>query len=57
MKRLREAGVIVLGLAALDADANPSYDRQLAQRCADAGAEIAALTPMGLATWLSKIIY
>jgi Mg-chelatase subunit ChlD len=57
VKRLREAGVKVLGLAALDADANPFYDRQLAQRCADAGAEIAALTPMGLATWLSKIIY
>lgn len=57
VKRLREAGVIVLGLAALDAEAQPFYDKQLAQQCADAGAEIAALTPMGLATWLSKIIY
>ena len=57
VKRLRESGVIVLGLAALDADANPRYDRGLAQQCADAGAEIAALTPLGLAKWLSKIIY
>ncbi len=57
VKRLREAGAIVLGLAALDANANPYYDRQLAQQCADAGAEVAALTPLGLAAWLSKIIY
>jgi len=55
--RLREAGAIVLGLAALDPEANPNYDRQLAQRCADAGAEIAALTPLGLTQWLSKVIY
>ena len=57
VKRLCEAGVIVLGLAALDTEANPTYDHTLAQQCADAGAEVAALTPMGLATWLSKIIY
>jgi Mg-chelatase subunit ChlD len=57
VKRLREAGAMVLGLAALDPEANPDYDRQLAQRCADAGAEVAAMTPMGLATWLSKIIH
>lgn len=57
VKRLREAGVTVLGLAALDAEANPYYDRQLAQQCVDAGAEVSALTPQGLATWLSHMIY
>ena len=57
VRRLREAGVIVLGLAALDAEANPYYDKRLAQQCADAGAEVAAMTPMGLAKWLSNIIH
>jgi Mg-chelatase subunit ChlD len=54
--RFREAGVRVLGLAALDADAHPVYDRALAQRCADAGAEIAALTPQRLAEWMDKAL-
>lgn len=54
--RFREAGVKVLGLASLDAEAQPAYDRQMAQRCADAGAEIAALTPMRLAEWLEKAL-
>ncbi len=44
-RRLREAGVRLLGLAALDADANAWYDEQLAGRLAAEGMEIAALTP------------
>ncbi|HEV3116501.1 MAG TPA: VWA domain-containing protein [Gemmataceae bacterium] len=56
IKRLREAGVRVLGLAALDATAQPAYDRQLAERCVAAGAEVAALTPQRLAEWLAKIL-
>src|SRR5438105_7092871 len=44
IKRLREAGVRVLGLAALDATAQPAYDRQLAERCVAAGARVAAAT-------------
>ncbi|HOS42236.1 MAG TPA: VWA domain-containing protein [Armatimonadota bacterium] len=52
----REAGVRVLGLAALDADARPVYDHALAQRCADAGAEIAALTPRRLAEWMDNAL-
>lgn len=56
IRRLREGGVRVIGLAALDATAQPVYDRDLAQRCVDAGAEVAALTPQRLAEWLGKIL-
>jgi Mg-chelatase subunit ChlD len=56
VKRLREAGARVLGLAALDATAQPVFDHGLAERCVDAGAEVAALTPQRLAEWLDKVI-
>ncbi|HVA48353.1 MAG TPA: VWA domain-containing protein [Pirellulales bacterium] len=56
IKRLRESGVRVLGLAALDQTALPSYDRQMAERCVAAGAEVAALTPQRLAQWLSTVL-
>jgi Mg-chelatase subunit ChlD len=55
-KRLREAGVKLLGLAALDAQANPWYDQQMAGRLAAEGMEIAALTPPQLAHWLAAVI-
>jgi Mg-chelatase subunit ChlD len=56
IKRLRGAGARVLGLAALDSKAQPVYDHDTAARCVDAGAEVAALTPLRLAEWLSKIL-
>ena len=56
IKRLREAGVKVLGLAALDQNAQPTYDHDTAQRCVDAGAEVAALTPQRLAEWLGRVL-
>jgi Mg-chelatase subunit ChlD len=56
IKRLREAGVRVLGLAALDARAEPAYDRQMAEQCVAMGAEVAALTPQRLAEWLAKVL-
>jgi Mg-chelatase subunit ChlD len=56
IKRLRESGVRVLGLAALDQSASPVYDKQMAERCVDAGAEVAALTPQRLAEWMEKVI-
>lgn len=46
----------VLGLAALDADATPAYDREMARRLVDAGAEIGAMTPGQLAGWLAEKI-
>lgn len=56
IKRLREGGVRVLGLAALDDKAEPSYDRHMAEQCVAAGAEVAALTPQRLAEWLAKVL-
>ena len=46
----------VLGLAALDSQARPAYDRAMAQRLVEAGAEIAAMTPGELAGWLAHVI-
>jgi len=55
-RRLVEARVRVLGLASLDAQAAPAYDKQMAARLAAVGVEIAALTPNRLAEWLVKVI-
>ena len=51
-RRLASARVVLLGLAALDAAADPAYDHAMAGRLAGAGMEIAALTPRRLAQWL-----
>jgi hypothetical protein len=56
IKRLCESGVKVIGLAALDAVAQPAYDRDMAERCVAAGADVAALTPQKLSQWLATII-
>jgi Mg-chelatase subunit ChlD len=56
-RRLREAGVKLLGLAALDETANPTYDVRMADRLAEAGMDIAALTPKQLAEWLAKVLF
>jgi Mg-chelatase subunit ChlD len=55
-RRLREAGVKLLGLASLDQAANPIYDHSMAEKLAETGMEIAALTPKHFAEWLAKII-
>jgi Mg-chelatase subunit ChlD len=46
----------VLGLAALDSDAKPSYDRATAAKLVAAGAEVGAMTPGELAGWLADKI-
>lgn len=56
IRRLCESGVKVLGLAALDAVAQPAYDRQMAEECVACGAEVAALTPQRLAEWLGRVL-
>lgn len=56
IRQLRGDGVRVLGLAALDALAKPAYDRATAEACADAGAEIAAMTPRHLAEWMAQVL-
>lgn len=53
---LAEARVKLLGLAALDGQADPVYDREMASRLAACGMEIAALTPQRLAQWLVEAI-
>jgi Mg-chelatase subunit ChlD len=56
VKKLAEARVKLLGLASLDDQAHPMYDRHMADRLAACGMEIAALTPQRLAHWLVKVI-
>jgi hypothetical protein len=56
IRKLKSDGVKVLGLAALDRNAQPTYDRQSAEACVAAGAEVGAMTPNHLATWVSKVI-
>lgn len=47
-------GTKVLGLAALNDQAEADFNRPLAERLADAGAHIAAMTPGQLARWLAE---
>jgi Mg-chelatase subunit ChlD len=57
MQRVRALvgqGSKVLGLAALDEQANPVYDRELAQQLVAAGAEVGAMTPGHLAAWIAE---
>ncbi|MGW1548921.1 VWA domain-containing protein [Streptomyces sp. NPDC002346] len=54
VRGLVEQGSTVLGLAALDEDANPDYDRELAGRLAEAGAHIGAMTPGRLAEFVAE---
>lgn len=51
VRGLVEQGATVLGLAALDEEADPAYDRALAGRLAEAGAHMGAMTP---ADWRSS---
>ncbi|MFE5487326.1 VWA domain-containing protein [Streptomyces sp. NPDC056527] len=54
VRALVEQGTTVLGLAALDQEADPVYDRGLAQRLADAGAHVGAMTPGELAAFVAE---
>jgi Mg-chelatase subunit ChlD len=56
VRRLGEAGVRLLGLAALDERARPAYDKGTAEELAGAGMEIAALTPQRFAEWLVRAL-
>lgn len=53
-RQLVESGVNLLGLAALDEQAHPQYDRDLAQRMVNFGASVAAMTPGELALWVAE---
>lgn len=56
VRGLVEQGTHVLGLAALDEEAAPDYDRDLAQRLADVGAHVGAMTPGELAAFIAERI-
>lgn len=55
VRRLVDARVTTIGLAALDGTAHPSYDTRTAQQLADVGMPVAALTPGALAAWLAEV--
>jgi hypothetical protein len=54
VRELCAQGTRVLGLAALDQDAVPAFDREMASRLVEVGAEVSAMTPGQLATWLAE---
>ena len=56
VRALVEQGTHVVGLAALDEQANPTFDRDLAQRLADVGAQVGSMTPGELAEFLADKI-
>ncbi|MBS0206196.1 MAG: VWA domain-containing protein [Planctomycetes bacterium] len=53
-RRMIESGVTLLGLAALDENANPNYDHELASRLVAMGAHVGAMTPGELAAWVAE---
>lgn len=53
---LVEQGTVLLGLAALDEGARPAYDRELAQRFADLGAHVGAMTPSELVDLVASTV-
>ncbi len=54
VRRLLAQGVTVLGLAALDEQANPAYDRELAGRLVEHGAHVGAMTPGELVGFIAE---
>jgi hypothetical protein len=56
LRAMREGGVRILGLAALDETGRPFYDKDTAARCAAAGAEVAAVSPQRLAEWIGGVL-
>ena len=55
-KRIIDQGSQLLGLAALDSEANPSYDKATAGKIAALGAHVGAMTPGELAEWVAAKI-
>jgi len=51
-----ESGAKLICLTALDMEANPAYDRRTAQKLADLGAHVGAMTPEALGDFMGKIM-
>lgn len=56
IERLVESGATVLGLGALDARAEPVFDREIARECARRGATVGAMTPGELAAFVAEAV-
>ncbi|WP_232660900.1 VWA domain-containing protein [Pseudonocardia sp. TRM90224] len=56
VRSLVEQGTTVIGLAALDTEANPDYDRGTAARLVEAGAHVGAMTPGELAAFVADCL-
>lgn len=56
VSRMNGNRIKMLGLAALDYDAEPVYDIQITQQLANRGMQIAALTPEHFADWLAEVM-
>ena len=54
VKRITDGGITLLALGALDADAIPMYDRQIAEDFVRLGAHAGAMTPHDLASWIAE---
>lgn len=55
-RNIIESGAKLICLTALDMDANPSYDRNTAQKLADLGAHVGAMTPEALGDFMGKVM-
>lgn len=51
-----ESGARLICLTALDVEANPVYDRNTAQKLADLGAHVGAMTPEALGDFMGKVM-
>ncbi|MBR4025964.1 MAG: VWA domain-containing protein [Lachnospiraceae bacterium] len=55
-KHIIESGAKLICLTALDMEANPVYDRHTAQRMADLGAYVGAMTPEALGDFMGQVM-
>jgi hypothetical protein len=53
VKSFVDQGTIVLGLCALDENAYPAYDKDVARGLANAGAHVGAMTPGQLVAFIA----
>lgn len=51
-----ESGAKLICLTALDMEANPSYDRNIAQKLADLGSHVGAMTPEALGDFMGRVM-
>lgn len=56
VQQMNSQQIKLLGLAALDDEAAPVYDTAIAQKLADRGMHVAALTPEHFAQWLAVVM-